>query len=789
MDDQKTINELVESLGDWRWRLNNLYFVRNEKGQKVLFKMNETQQEVADNMWYLNIIPKARQLGMTTFWCLFYLDQVLFSNDKVAGIIAHREEDMKKIFRNKILYALEHLRPEVKAYIGAPVIETANEIVFDNGGSIFVSLSTRGGTVNFLHISEFGYICAHAPEKADEILNGAINSVHAGQMVSIESTAAGRTGHFYRLVTEAEKMKKEGRHLTPLDFKIMFFPWWKDKRYFLVDEDAKETIIDSELKKYFEELEFKHGIHLTTNQQAWYSKKKAMLGDGMYSEFPSHLDEAFMEALEGAYYTNEMAKVYQEKRIGFYPFDKTAEVNTSWDLGMNDHNTIVFYQEIGPEIRVIDYYENSGFGLDHYVQVLRERASANGYRYGRHNLPHDATVRDLSAVGGITRQQVLWDLGLTNTMIVPKIGIQDGIEKVRQIFSRLRFNETTTKLLTDYIANYRRDYDKKAGVWKNLPKHGPESHACFTYSTPVLMADGSSKNIGDIVTGDCVQSPFGPSRVLNQKKTGVEYVYPFKGLTVTSNHPFLTKRGFVPLDALRVDDSLVIWQNKKLKSRTLNLMGLSLDDIQIQKLGLTVFTFKLLERTIQVKIKSGYIDIFLKNIRDRFLLVGIFITKMVIQTITIYQICKLLAQKNIQKNMLTLPQQQEGELYILPLQKLLNGTDQKKDSDGTVNTVKKHGKVKRRQKKYADIVKRNIRRIFQQDQNGVLLDAGLQQHGIEKKEVYNITTEHGMYIVGGGFVVSNCDALRGLAISYTESGFLPEGVDAEKGVNIQSFAF
>lgn len=472
-DKQKVVEELVEKLGDWRWRINNLYSVRNEKGIKVPFSLNDTQQEVAENLWYMSIIPKARQLGMTTFFSLFYLDQVLFSNDKIAGIIAHREEDMKKIFRTKILFALEHLDPAVKYYIGEPKISTANEIVFPNGGSIFVSLSTRSGTVNFLHISEYGYICAHAPEKADEILNGAINSVHAGQMVSIESTAEGRHGHFYRLVMEAEKARKENRHLTPLDFKIMFYPWWKDRRYVLSDNDVQHVNIDADLREYFSTLQAKHGVLLNKNQRAWYAKKKSLLGEGIYQEFPSTLDEAFMESLEGAYYTKEMGEVYSQKRIGFFPVDPKEEVHTVWDLGMNDQNVIIFFQEIGAEVRVVDYYEDSGYSLEHYVKVLSDR----GYRYGRHVLPHDATVRDLSAVGGITRQQVLWDLGLRNTIVTPKVGIQDGIEKVRQLFPRLRFNETQTKQLTDHLANYRRDYDKNLGVWKNSPRHDKSSHA------------------------------------------------------------------------------------------------------------------------------------------------------------------------------------------------------------------------------------------------------------------------------------------------------------------------
>ena len=468
------VDELVEKLGDFKWRLNNLYFVRNEKGIKVPFKLNPAQVEMLDDMWYLNIIVKARQLGMTTFFTLFYLDQILFSDNKIAGIIAHKEDDMKKIFRTKIKFPLQHLHPWLKKYVGRMDTSTANEIVFDNGGSIFVALSTRSGTVNFLHISEFGYICAHDPKKADEILTGAINSVHAGQMISIESTAEGREGHFYRLAMIAERARQQNLKLTALDFKIKFFPWWNDARYVLKNVDVP---INQKMVDYFKELETKHDIFLTTEQKHWFIKKREMLSDGMYQEFPSTLDEAFRVSLEGAYYVNEMSKVYSEKRIGFFPIDSKYDVNTAWDLGMNDHNVILFYQEIGPEIRFVDFYENRNIGLEHYVKILREK----GYRYGMHYLPHDAGVRDLSAksnkyADAPTREQVLWELGMYNTVVTGKPALSDGIEKVRSLFPRFRFNEENTKTLSDSLANYRKDTDKMTGAFKNQQKHDDNSH-------------------------------------------------------------------------------------------------------------------------------------------------------------------------------------------------------------------------------------------------------------------------------------------------------------------------
>lgn len=467
---QKQFDELTENLSNHKWRLNNLYYIRDEKGRKVQFKLNSAQEWLVDNMWYMSLVVKARQLGITTFYTIFYLDQILFSENKIAGIIAHRQEDMKRIFRGKILFAMQNMHPWMQQYIGTPTIDTANELMFKNGGNIFVSMTTRSNTPNFLHISEYGYICAHTPDKADEILHGAINSVHAGQMVSIESTAEGREGHFYRLAMDAERKRKEGAKLTPLDFKSFFFPWWWDLRYTL--GDSAHVVIAKEDKEYFETLKSKHGINLTPGQQAWYVKKKETVGEGVWAQYPSTIDEAFAVTLEGAYYAKEMTRVFQERRIGFFPVDPAAEVNVVWDLGMNDMMVLVFYQLIGAEIRFVDYYENSGYGLEHYANYLRSK----GYRYGKHLLPHDAAVRDLSG-GGVSRQQILWDLGVRNTEIVPKPNsIQDGIEKVRQIFHKFRFNAETTKQLTDHLHNYRRDFDRNMGVWKSTPRHDNSSH-------------------------------------------------------------------------------------------------------------------------------------------------------------------------------------------------------------------------------------------------------------------------------------------------------------------------
>jgi hypothetical protein len=468
------IETLKEKLGDRKWRINNLYFVKDEHGKKVQFKMNPIQEFLHDNLWYFNIVPKARQLGISTFFCILYFDQVLFSENRTAAIICHKQEDAKKFFRNKIKFAWENLHPWLRNKIGEPNTDSAGELVFTNCSSISVATSTRSGTVQLLHISEFGYICQHFPEKAEEIVSGAINSVHAGCMVSIESTAAGREGYFYEFCMQAERNRKEARSLTELDWKIFFFPWYLDERYQLPTADF---IIADEYHKYFDQLEQRYKIILTNAQKRWWVKKKETNKDKMFAEFPSTLDEAFSVSMEGAYYAKEMARVYSSRRIQILPAVSNSPIDVWWDLGVNDFMVLIFVQTVGATIRFVDLYYNHGEGLEHYAKVLEEK----GYRYGKFVLPHDINVKDMST--GKTRKQKLYELGITNVQVAPKLKIEDGIEIVRGLFRRFYFDEEKTLKLYEALGNYRKEWDNKLGVFKDQPRHDENSHFCDAIRT------------------------------------------------------------------------------------------------------------------------------------------------------------------------------------------------------------------------------------------------------------------------------------------------------------------
>src|SRR5688500_1530060 len=214
----------------------------------------------------------------------------------------------------------------------------------------------RSGTLQYLHVSEFGKICAQYPDKAREIVTGALNTVEANQFIVIESTAEGQDGAFYRLCQEARERAASGKPVSELDWRFHFFPWWREPAYALPRDPVP---IGEEYQRYFEKLEAE-GIGLTQGQKAWYVKKDRTMEADMRREYPSTPDEAFEQALEGAYFSTQLAIATKHGRIGAFPVDPRYLVNSFWDLGRNDLNTMWLHQFVAGHHRFVGYYENSG---------------------------------------------------------------------------------------------------------------------------------------------------------------------------------------------------------------------------------------------------------------------------------------------------------------------------------------------------------------------------------------------------------------------------------------------
>lgn len=456
---------LVDQWADPRWRLNNLYTIKDKSGRAVPFRLNGAQAELFSELHYLNIVLKARQMGFTTFIQLLMLDACVFNSNTAAGVVAHTREDAEAFFKDKIKFAYDNLDDQIRRIVSSTQ-DSSKSLAFSNGSSIRVGTSLRSGTFQYLHVSEFGKLCARFPDKAREVVTGALNTIEAGQFAFIESTAEGQDGPFYEMCDRAQKAALQGKSLTPLDFKFHFHPWWRDPSYTL-DADVDQTTAD---RKYFADLAAK-GIELTEGQKVWYLKKRETQGEDMKREFPSTPEEAFAAAVEGAYLAEQMAKVRREGRICRVPIE-SVPVDTFWDLGVNDDMVIWFRQRIGPEHRFIDYYSNSGEGLEHYARVLQER----GYVYGRHYLPHDGDARRLSFKAQTVREMLI-ELNVKPVVVVPRIATEkSGIEASRRYIAKAWFDAERCAEGVKCLDNYRKDWDDKLGVWKDQPRHDWASH-------------------------------------------------------------------------------------------------------------------------------------------------------------------------------------------------------------------------------------------------------------------------------------------------------------------------
>lgn len=231
------------------------------------------------------------------------------------------------------------------------------------------------------------------------------------------------------------------------------------------------------------------GLLLTVNdtkiipQSELDDARKSMTED----EFNQEWHCSFEASIKGAYYSKEISRAREENRISNVPYEPSVPVHTFWDLGISDYTSVGFFQLVGKEKRMIDYYENHGYGLDHYVKVLQEKP----YVYGTHNFPHDVEVRELGT--GKSRKEVLESLGI-KVEVVPNIPIADGINAGRLVFSTLWIDQTKCSLFIDAIGQYKQDWDERNGMYKDKPLHNWTSHPADMFRYFAVGADSISNN-------------------------------------------------------------------------------------------------------------------------------------------------------------------------------------------------------------------------------------------------------------------------------------------------------
>lgn len=217
---------------------------------------------------------------------------------------------------------------------------------------------------------------------------------------------------------------------------------------------------------------------------------KAEMSD---EEFAQEFECSFQAALVGAYYGKYIDDIEKRGHIGEFIHDPNYPVHTFWDIGVSDSTAIWFGQKRGEFWYMIDYYEMSGMGLEHYYDILKGK----GYVYADHWLPHDISVQEFA--GGETRIKSFKNLFGRVPRVMKKTKIEDGINAVRMVFKKVKFDKVKTMRGLDALRNYERKWDAKNNIFQEKPLHNWTSHGSDAFRgfamSHKLIDNGEVRNL------------------------------------------------------------------------------------------------------------------------------------------------------------------------------------------------------------------------------------------------------------------------------------------------------
>lgn len=200
-----------------------------------------------------------------------------------------------------------------------------------------------------------------------------------------------------------------------------------------------------------------------SKEQIEAERREGMSDDMIQQEYYC----SFEGVQQGSIFGKQMEGAEKEGRICSVPWQPEFPVSTWWDIGTGDPTAIWFTQDVGREVHVIDYYENSGVGVgvDHYVKHLQTLP----YVWGTHNGPHDLEAHSFAA-NGKSAKEVAAALGVT-FKVVDNIDKHDGINAARAFIQRCWFDKTKTERGRLALVSYHYTWDEKRVMFTTEPYH------------------------------------------------------------------------------------------------------------------------------------------------------------------------------------------------------------------------------------------------------------------------------------------------------------------------------
>jgi phage terminase large subunit len=188
----------------------------------------------------------------------------------------------------------------------------------------------------------------------------------------------------------------------------------------------------------------------------------------------------YVSVAEGAYYARELYAAKEQRRICRVAPDPLMTLYAVWDIGGTgakaDATAIWNVQFIGPEVRLLAYYEAKGQPLATHVNWLREK----GYGKAHCILPHDGTTHD--RIADATYEGALKQAGF-EVAVIRNQGTGAAMQRVnasRRLFGQMYFDEAGTAAGRKRIGWYHEKIDKNTGAGLG-PDHDDSSHGADAF--------------------------------------------------------------------------------------------------------------------------------------------------------------------------------------------------------------------------------------------------------------------------------------------------------------------
>ncbi len=395
---------------------------------KIPYKPRELQAEMHTSVKRWNVLVMHRRFGKTV-WAVNHLIKYALTCELPRPRVAF----IAPTFTQAKRIAWDYVKYYASVIPGVSFNETELRVDFPNGGRLMLLSaenpdSLRGIYLDLCVFDEFGM---QNPRVWGEVVRPALSD-REGAAVFL-GTPAGHN-HFFDLLEQAKSETASG----------------SDQWYHKVVKASESKLVKAE------ELE----------------AAQAQMTPEQYEQ---EYECSFTAAIIGAYYAKLLVDAEDSGRVTRTPYDPAYPVHTAWDLGINDSTAIWFAQVFrGGAVNIIDYYESSGVGLDHYADILKQK----DYHYGDHLAPHDIEVRELGS--GKSRLETAYSLGI-RFRVIPKMKVADGINAARLLIPKCCFDRDRCKDGLEMLRQYRQDWDDKRKVFRDHPRHDYTSHCADAF--------------------------------------------------------------------------------------------------------------------------------------------------------------------------------------------------------------------------------------------------------------------------------------------------------------------